>query len=374
MKSLKNYFFITLTLVISLSSVVVKASAEEIAITGNGSDSSNEISITQSQDTNASQNNDASVNNDISISTNTGDNSASDNTNGDTAIKTGNTEVKTNISNNVNNSVASTTCCPTITHSYGSQAVISGNGAGSNNNFSANNTNTATVAVNNNASITNNISGYANTGSNTANDNSGDVLITTGNISVQEKIKNTGNTSYVNLGLPLEKEYMVKIFGNGAYSNNEVDFINDNTIEVIVNNTADITNSNDWILNTGDNKANDNNGEVTIKTGDITFEKEIVNDVNKSAVDTTCCEKEEEKEKPQPVTPAEKPVSPSNPGGHGGNPSNPSKDEVQSAMVEVLPVTGNLWFFLALAANIALLIFGTYMRLRSGRSPGLAIA
>lgn len=370
MNKLYNLFVITTVVLAGLSGVVTQVAAEEIVVTGNGTGSSNEVNSSVSQDVNVSQDNNADVSNDVTVDATTGNNSASDNTGDDNAIKTGDVQVQTQIGNNVNTSVASVGCCPT--NGNGGGAIISGNGSHSDNSISSNFSNTVNINVNQNADITNVINGYASTGGNTADDNTdGDVSITTGDISVQEKILNKANKAFVSLGLPFGRDYWVKISGNGTRSDNDIDVDDENEVVVAVNNNADVFNESFWDLVTGENEASDNtDGDVSITTGDIDFTSEIVNDVNKSVVVIDCCK--EDKEKPQPVTPAEKPVSPA-PSGQGGE-SKPSKEEVQAAAEEVLPVTGNLWFFLALIGNIAVLILGTYMRLRSGRSPSMAAA
>lgn len=72
---------------------------------GNGSDSQNTISTTQSANNNTIQNNIAKILNNINLISNTGGNSTSSNTGGNTAVKTGDANVIANLVNFVNNNI-----------------------------------------------------------------------------------------------------------------------------------------------------------------------------------------------------------------------------------------------------------------------------
>lgn len=380
----KSFRKSSLLVAISLVAFTGTVKAEEITISGNGSTSTNEVANATTQTSTVQQSNNLSATNTVQTSADTGNNSASDNTGGDTSITTGDVQTDVSVTNEGNISTATVNnCCQTSD----SQAVISGNGSQSTNTINTTNTNTNTVTVNNTATIRNTITGYANTGNNTANDNTyGTVTITTGNIAVSENIKtgplNSNNTA---INAFSASGYLVKIIGNGSGSENAVYRNNTNTNNVAVNNAADILNETLWILNTGKNKANDNaGGNVTIATGGISFLADILNGpINVSSVDIdNCCEEEEEENPQQP-----KPEQPENPQPGAPAPSQPttttssnpsSSGGVGGAVLaahvgKILPITGNYTFLFLLMANSLLFLLGVTLRLRSGRSPGTLV-
>ena len=379
MNIVQKIIVLFLTALAPFLGLVTRVYAEEIVISENGSGSQSQVHTEQTNTVDVNQSNDADVNNNVDVTADTGNNQTNDNTASDTSITTGNASVETGISNNVNASVAANDpCCPSGGSNTGT-TTISGNGKNSQNAVTITSSFTANAQVTNAANITNNIYGKAVTGNNKANDNNGDVAIKTGNIKVTEQIINNANASYVQIASPLlGKDYLYKISGNGSGSDNAITDNLSNNVVIAVNNHANIFNNSFWELVTGNNEANDNNGDVYIETGDIKFESTIKNNANISLAIVTCCKKEEHK--PEAVVPPEKPVTPkpheNGKGGNGnGNGHGNGKGEGPGEALEgVLPVTGNLWFFLALIGNIAMLIFGTYLRLRSGRSPAVVAA
>jgi hypothetical protein len=368
---MKTKILITISILfITLSATSGVVKAEEITITGNGAESENTVKVDKPSESNVQQSNNAQISNNITTTTDTGDNSASNNTGGETNIQTGDAIQSTDIANDINTSVVDQTCCPTAEPT--SSVNISGNGAKSENNASVQNTTQTTISVTQNATITNNIHQTANTGNNSANNNNGDVKIKTGNIISDLTINNNVNYSKVSVPADLSGEDNdVNIHGNGAESENNVNLKKNKNIEITQNNEALLTNEIKSIFNTGNNDALANVGKVDIKTGDILAITKIENNVNKNIVKIICCEEKEKihkKEKPQPAAPA-----PSQPTvSHPSAPSQPHVHEGQVAGVtaHVLPVTGNNWIFFALLGNIIMLFLGAYLRLRSGNSPG----
>lgn len=371
----------SLLVALSLLSVTGIVRAEEITISGNGSGSTSEAASSTTQTTTVQQNNNADINNTVQVTSNTGDNSASGNTNGDVAVTTGDTSTDVSIDNSANSSSVDTNCCNTA---QSGQITITGNGTGSENGVAVTNTNTSTIDSNNTARITNSISGVANTGNNTSNDNTGgNISIQTGNISVYEKITNGPiNSNTVHASSGTQSGYDIKINGNGSWSENLIDLDLSNDVDIRVHNVADILNRSLWILNTGNNNANDNtNGDVSINTGDISFISKIINGpINSNTVTVDCCDKEEEQPVggPKPGEQATTPVnavktetksSDSQPGssGKGG-------EVLAAAIGKILPATGNYMTLLFLFGNIAMLFIGVFLRLRSGRSPGISYA
>lgn len=356
------------------------AYAEEFVISGNGSGADNSININTTNTTEVKQENVANVENKIEVKADTGNNTADSNTGGDVDIKTGDINIKTDVVNVVNNSTA--TVDNNCNCNNGTNITIKGNGSGSNNTVNHSPTNNNTILVNNYAAISNNTRGYANTGGNSASGNTGgNISIQTGNITVEEKVKNATNKAKVSLSINPLGGYLINIFGNGADSDNTIT-INENSDNILsVNNVADIYNNSFWDLITGNNKADRNtNGDVAIKTGDIKTNITIENDINESEVIVECgdCKKDTPEEPEKPGEP-EKPTTPppavgGNNGGNGRSDDHKGGDVLKAVLGDMLPVTGTPWFILAILGNLLLLFFGTVLRLRSGRSPGFAYA
>lgn len=378
---IKNKLLLTLLALSVLPLSVGTAKAESLTITGNGDGSSNDVSVSQSHEANVTQDNTAQVSNDVAVSANTGDNSANANTSTDTAITTGDVTVQTSIATDLNASVADVNnCCD----SSGYTAEISGNGSDSNNSLNHSINTSTNVGVNQQATITNIVTGTAITGNNSANDNNGNVSIVTGDITVDEKLKTNANFSMASIQSGGLGNYLLKIAGNGSGSVNTITLREDNESIVKISHVADIFNRNVWNLITGNNDANGNNGNVDIKTGDIKVTIDIDNTTNISAVKIEC---ECDTPPPPPPPPCQgdgcnppPPPPPSDnhkPGdSKGDGSSNPpgSGSVLGTTTGELLPATGNPWMILAILGNLLLLIFGAVLRLRSGRSPGLAFA
>jgi hypothetical protein len=344
------------------------ALAEEIIITGNGADTVNNANVSTTSETTVVQNNDANIDNNINVDANTGNNSANENTGDNVAIQTGNSNVSTSVQNNANTSVASVNnCCPT----NGVNAVISGNGADSRNNLNYSSVNSLNIDVNQAANIDNNIDIKANTGHNSASRNVGDVSIKTGNIWVDNEIANRTNFSKVTAARAGSLSALLKISGNGASSLNAILFNNENNTNINVNNFAKIDNDVDLDLNTGNNTANKNVGDVNIATGDIEARVAIKNLANISIVDVTCgCVPEKEKEKkPEALPPITTTSIPTTTPTAGVNA--PASQVIAAAMGEILPSTGSNMFYLALAGNMMMLITGAYLKKRSGITTGI---
>lgn len=364
----------------SLSAVSPQiVSAEQIVIESNGSGSSNEVNVTVQSETTVEQTNNVEITNNVDASANTGNNEANNNTGENTTIETGDAEVNVDITNVGNSNTVNQDCCTAQTPGTVS---ISGNGAGSVNNTNITNTYQTNVSIANNASVTNNVNGKAVTGKNSANGNLGDVAIKTGNITASESIHNGPfNVNSVSVSTPANGSFSISIKNNGADSENKV-VLND-TVEnsVTITNSFDVINESDWELVTGKNSADGNLGDVFIGTGNISFESSITNEGNINVVEVTCCPDEPDKPE-EPKTPPTNPPGGNNGGNNGGssgggNGSSGSGDGrggPGAVLGEMLPATGGGFFFIFLLTNTLFLLFGLFMRLRAGRSPGLALS
>jgi hypothetical protein len=362
-------------ILVLLGLYVPNVTAEELIITGNGSDSVNTVDSISTQQNVVTQNNELDVTNNITANSNTGDNTANDNTGGDTSIDTGDIATDIDVANTGNVSVVNVgnNCdCPPES----SNSIISENGAESNNNITNQNTNNTYVNVDQVASINNNILVDSNTGDNTANRNNGDVQIKTGDIFTRIKLLNGPlNISKVKVSSGSSIELMLKIAGNGVSSINTINNTEINNIIVNENNLANIINDVVSKLNTGGNDASKNNGDVAIKTGDISTTVSISNlaNLNEVVIDCGCKEKPGE-EKPPILPPGITTTPPTSVSGGGAPASSPAvqgvAQEMKAALSAILPSTGGNWLLFSLLGNIMMFFLGAYLRLRSGRSPG----
>lgn len=371
--NIKKLFISLIGLIVVVNPYIV--SAEEASVSGNGAGSSNTVNIEVNQNNSTAQNNTAVVTNNVEVEANTGNNEASNNTGGETNIETGDVTTNVEIINaGINQSYAEIGCCQGA-----ASASITGNGSGSNNDINYSVNNNTKVNISNNANIYNSIKGIANTGHNKANDNTGSsVSITTGDISVTDTIRNKSiNIAYVEASAGTSGDVSMKIAGNGSDSYNSIDFADDNNVEVNVDNNANIVNESSWDLSTGGNQANGNtSADVKIATGDIVYTSTIENtDINVSYVDIECCEEGNDDPDPEAPAPCTSNCGGSNPctSNCGGNSDNKSNGSANNPSGPTLPVTGGPSLMLLGIMNILMFFLGGYLRLRSGRSPNLAI-
>jgi fibronectin-binding autotransporter adhesin len=302
---------------------------------GSNSDNSSYVDLTNNNDT--FQNNDATVGNDLVLSADSGYNTASRNTGGDSNITSGDANIAANALTFANNNFAGNVIYGTVNiygdligdiilteaelakygiSSTGINAVNSGNGSNSANNAGLDLANTDSTFQTNDANILNNITYDAQTGVNdTSNNTGGDSSITSGDTNILANVLNIANTNVAGgnmwlvlvnragqwvgqlLGAPdgsmfagsagLEfivgdnGEITASNNGNGSGSTNDAAVSETNTNNTTQNNNADIVNNLDLTANTGHNQSSDNTGgNSQIKTGDANIIANIVNFVN----------------------------------------------------------------------------------------------
>ncbi|KKQ38045.1 MAG: Rab GTPase domain-containing protein [Candidatus Woesebacteria bacterium GW2011_GWA1_37_7] len=284
---LKKFFLKLLTL-FSVINLVFAPSvlALELNISGNGDGSESSASTVIETTTTVIQENNLNVDNNLSTDANTGGNSVSGNTNSDINIETGNITQSVTVENNGNFSSVDIPCCQ-----ESSEIEVVNNGSDSINSINLTQSNSTNVIVSQNVNISNTINGYANTGDNSANNNTqGSVLISSGNIKVSGGIMNGPlNLSSITAGTG-GFGILASINQNGANSDSKIyaDFNNETNIFQLFH--ADIGNFVNWRLNTGGNEASENTGsDIDIKTGGIEFDFFIRNLLNIGKVDLGCC-------------------------------------------------------------------------------------
>lgn len=159
--------------------------------------------------------------------------------------------------------------------------VISGNGENSANQINIATTSQTSIEQTNNANIENTVENTANTGGNEASGNTGgNVAITTGTITSDTSIENSGNVSAVRVDCcPTIGEATITIEGNGKDSENIIDAAKESSTTVSITQMANITNTINTNANTGGNSANSNAGgaSVSIATGTIAIREKVEN-------------------------------------------------------------------------------------------------
>lgn len=274
--------------------------AEDLLITGNGSESTNTIAVTSTTQNTSVQENNANVQNTVVQTSQTGDNTVSGTTGGTSTVRTGDTTTNTTIENNVNTSQATTGCCSA---SGSTSAAVSENGTGSQNQISTASSAQATVTVTQNATIKNTIKGTATTGNNIAYGNSGDVTITTGDIHSNITVVNDPiNLSYIQTSHSIEP-LVTTIFDNGSFSTDKIIASTNDSVTVKQYNNASIDNFIFLDYLTGGNQVSDTDGIVKILTGDIFSNVTVKNKANADMALVSCNKQAEVvKETPTPTS------------------------------------------------------------------------
>jgi hypothetical protein len=259
----------------------------EITVSDNGASSGNDVNIQQETQTQVTQENTSQVADSVDTSATTGENSASENSSENVAIETGDATDEMAVENSGNLTVADAGCCQAET-----DVDVSENGSNSQNQVNLSQTTSTTTTVDQNIKIQNNIQGYANTGENTANDNTnGDINIHTGNILASSQVINGPVNTAVVSSTTGGGDVGVDVSENGANSQNILNSYLDNLTNSYISSSADIDNFILWDLNTGGNEASYNTGgDILINTGDIDLSVFIENLANLSFTRIDCCE------------------------------------------------------------------------------------
>lgn len=288
-----NTFYKKLASIMAAGALLINLATPALAgisleVTGNGSDSDNEVKFEYENEVKVDQQNWADVQNDIRIEANTGDNEAEDNTGGDVEISTGDSYTTVDVSNVLNSNAAQVeTCCYDEV-----EAKVSGNGTGSDNEVELELESEVKVNQYNDAHVENEVKVESETGGNEAEDNTnGDVTIETGSTTSTVTVSTMANTNSARVmgggdGMSLS----ALILDNGSDTDNEIELELENEVELDQQNWADILNDVVVESETGDNEAEDNTGgEVEIETGSATADITVDNMVNFNWADIEGC-------------------------------------------------------------------------------------
>lgn len=284
----------TSAMVLNMVVVPVSASSYSFEVTGNGADSRNEIEFRRDNSTEVFQNNQSVITNSITVQSNTGSNSASDNTGGDVEVRTGNVKVGTEIINQANVNQAFVEACDCDSDV---EVKIGGNGADSRNEVELRTRNNNSVVQNNSTLLNNMVSITGNTGDNEADDNTGgEVEVRTGNVMIAPvKIHNMAgsNTAVIGGGSGQSgSELSLMITGNGADSRNEIEVRSEYDNGIFQNNQTVIANMLELAGFTGGNSVSFNTGDSTtdpfLMTGDVWIGAMVHNEAGFNYADADC--------------------------------------------------------------------------------------
>lgn len=220
---------------------VSASQTEPIATTQNDAGSTNTATTTHNSSDTTTQSNNSGIDNTLTLQTTTGNNAESNNTNGNNTVTSGQSNVDTKVLNVANTNVDAGNIWLVIVNEAGKWIgkIIGGNGsnsasngltitpdangnvtatnsaqgAGSTNTTTTNSTQSQATTQNNTGHVSNNLNLTANTGENSASDNTGgNSSITTGNATIIANIVNFVNNNIINKGKLIVT--VVNVFGS----------------------------------------------------------------------------------------------------------------------------------------------------------------
>jgi hypothetical protein len=261
----------------------------EAKISGNGTDSDNEIKLELENETEVEQYNAATVLNYVEAKSDTGDNEAEDNTGGEVEIKTGDAVTNVSVS-----TAANTNSAWVMGEGDGGSlsAMISDNGSDTDNEMKLELEDETELLQTNAAEILNDVEVKSDTGDNEAEDNTGGKTeIETGDAMADVSVDNMANFNSADIdGCGCLEDVLAKIHGNGTDSDNEIKAELESEKEVEQYNDLDCKGEIkdacaevEVKLDTGDNEAEDNTlggDDPAIETGSAEADVDVSNSGN----------------------------------------------------------------------------------------------
>lgn len=267
----------------------------DVLISGNGAGSNNKADLDVNQEkgsqysTGVFQTNTAEVKNKVYTDADTGDNKAKENTGGDVSIKTGDAEATVNVSTAANANWAKVGGGD---NQGGTLSMrILGNGADSTNKIYLDFDNVIALQQDNAADVYNKVDADANTGDNSAKENTGgEVSIETGDATTDVGIDNMVNFNWADVDCGCLFDVLAKVAGNGADSYNKIKADFDDELLVFQGNCVnengsprkdcEVDNKVYTDADSGDNKAKENTGDPGSDPSITTGDAEATVDVN----------------------------------------------------------------------------------------------
>lgn len=258
-----------------------------LEISGNGTDSENKVTVSNTGSTTVQQSNNAIITNSVTSNTSTGNNEANKNTGGAVTVKTGDAVSSVNIDNMVNSNTAKVDCCS----STDAKVTVSGNGSDSENKVKLDTGKEINLVQNNDAFVTNDVTANVSTGSNEADKNTGgEVLVKTGDAKSTVSVSTTANANSAQVGGSSDHGTVSAVIsGNGTDSENNVHLDLGGSTAVWQNNEAIVANAVKGWVDTGYNSADKNTGGMAaIVTGDAESRVMVDNMVNFNWANIDC--------------------------------------------------------------------------------------
>jgi hypothetical protein len=273
-----------------LNAAIPALASTEIIISGNGAGASDFVTVNQNSTTQVNQSNYANVDNYVEAEAETGENSASFNTGGSTAITTGAASTTAIVANKLNANVAEVECCD----AGDTKVAIKENGAYSDNVVELKQNSQTLLDQENKAFVDNVVKADAETGENEASLNTGgDTVIKTGKASTLVGVSTIANANVAHIspahGEDGKTDVSLEIIGNGALSSNWIRARLNKLTDLDQHNWADVDNYVKAESETGENEAGFNTGgEVVIMTGAADTEVGVDNMVNFNHASVDC--------------------------------------------------------------------------------------
>ena len=269
-----------------------------------GSDSTNTSSTSTTNNTDAQIDNDASIGNTVNLDSVTGDNEADKNT-GNGTVESGSAAAiadLTNTANTVSINTAGCSDCNGVVSLADLTATNSQTGAGSENDSNSSLENNTNVDVGNNLDLQNDAWLDSNSGDNSADKNTGDGTVVSGDADIVFTLINAGNNT--NIGylvfnvyddqtgdLIIDYSLVTPTYigggslgstnsNTGADSNNTASNSLSNNNTLVIDNQGNLVNNVTLDADTGSNTADKNTGSGSVQTGDANVVANIINFLN----------------------------------------------------------------------------------------------
>jgi hypothetical protein len=229
-----------------------------------GAESDNNATVSVNNDASILQQNTLTVKNNISVSSNTGGNTASKNT-GDGTVSSGDASAGASVSNVGNTNALS------VSGGMGGDPTSASNsttGAESHNDAKVDVNNNIDLTQKNDANVNNNVDIKAETGNNSADKNTGDGSVTSGDADVDVMVKNDLNKNTLDITGMGDSDISVSNDHTGYKSDNDATVDINNDADLLQNNELRVNNDLDIKANTGDNSADKNTGDGSVTSGD----------------------------------------------------------------------------------------------------------
>jgi len=280
-KSIRSATTVLVSVSMLCSSFLPAFAQMNVEVTGNGAGSTNDVTDSTTNNTTVFQTNTATVSNKLKITSSTGGNQIKGTTGGNAQVETGNANISASVTNTVNTNQAVVDTCNC---DQSVDALVTGNGAESQNTINHTQNNTASVVQDGVAEVTNELKLNADTGTNEIKGlTGGTAKIETGNVTIAPvEVINTVNTNVAILGAAdpdSSAPHMgLTVANNGADSTNTIGVNTNHIADFFQSGTSTLLNDLEIKGNSGANEvdsntmAPDSDGVISISTGAVNMD------------------------------------------------------------------------------------------------------